>query len=203
MISSNDFRPGVTVEIDGNVWQVVDFQHVKPGKGAAFVRTKMKNLQTGSVVERTFNAGEKVPKAHVDRRRMQYLYESDGSYTFMDNETYDQVELTLEQLGDAKNFLLENMEVSKADMIVSLAGRDKGQLFFVVDTDEQYVYLADGKGRRLESPKRKKRRHVRKLPLYPSRVAEKLRNGDKVLNSELRRELAVFGQTFNSQNQGG
>ena len=112
MISSNDFRPGVTVEIDGNVWQVVDFQHVKPGKGAAFVRTKMKNLQTGSVVERTFNAGEKVPKAHVDRRRMQYLYESDGSYTFMDNETYDQVELTLEQLGDAKNFLLENMEVS-------------------------------------------------------------------------------------------
>ena len=88
-------------------------------------------------------------------------------------------------------------------MIVSLAGRDKGQLFFVVDTDEQYVYLADGKGRRLESPKRKKRRHVRKLPLYPSRVAEKLRNGDKVLNSELRRELAVFGQTFNSQNQGG
>ena len=112
MISSNDFRPGVTVEIDGNVWQVVDFQHVKPGKGAAFVRTKMKNLQTGSVVERTFNAGEKVPKAHVDRRRMQYLYESDGSYTFMDNETYDQVELNLEQLGDAKNFLLENMEVS-------------------------------------------------------------------------------------------
>ena len=95
------------------------------------------------------------------------------------------------------------MELSKADMIVSLAGRDKGQLFFVVDTDEQYVYLADGKGRRLESPKRTKRRHVRKLPLYPSRVAEKLRNGDKVLNSELRRELAVFGQTFNSQNQGG
>ena len=95
------------------------------------------------------------------------------------------------------------MELSKADMIVSLAGRDKGQLFFVVDTDEQYVYLADGKSRKLEKPKRKKRRHVRKLPLYPSRVAEKLRNGDKVLNSELRRELAVFGQTFNSQNQGG
>ena len=112
MISSNDFRPGVTVEIDGNVWQVVDFQHVKPGAGAEFVRTKMKNLQTGSVVERTFNAGEKVPKAHVDRRRMQYLYESDGAYTFMDNETYDQVELSLEQLGEAKNFLLENMEVS-------------------------------------------------------------------------------------------
>ena len=95
------------------------------------------------------------------------------------------------------------MDISKADMIVSLAGRDKDQIFFVVDTDETYVYIADGKGRRLESPKRKKRRHVRKLPLYPSRVAEKIRNGDKVLNSELRRELAVIGQTFNSQNQGG
>ena len=95
------------------------------------------------------------------------------------------------------------MDISKADMIVSLAGRDKDQIFFVVDTDETYVYIADGKGRRLESPKRKKRRHVRKLPLYASRVAEKIRNGDKVLNSELRRELAVIGQTFNSQNQGG
>ena len=95
------------------------------------------------------------------------------------------------------------MEVSKADMIVSLAGRDKGQLFFVIDTDDRFVYLADGKGRRLESPKRKKRRHVRKLPQSDSRVAEKIRNGDKVLNSELRRELAVIGQTFNSQNQGG
>ena len=95
------------------------------------------------------------------------------------------------------------MEVDKSSLIVSKAGRDKGQLFYVIDTDEQYVYLADGKGRRLESPKRKKRRHVRKLPLYASRVAEKIRNGDKVLNSELRRELAVIGQTFNSQNQGG
>ena len=109
MISSNDFRPGVTVEIDGNVWQVVDFQHVKPGKGAAFVRTKMKNLQTGSVVER-FNAGEKVPKAHVDRRRMQYLYESDGSYTFMDNETYEQIPINANILGDNFKFVTENME---------------------------------------------------------------------------------------------
>ncbi len=95
------------------------------------------------------------------------------------------------------------MEISKADMIVSLAGRDKDQLFFVVDTDKEFIYIADGKGRRLESPKRKKRRHVRKLPLQESRVAEKIRNGDKVLNSELRRELAIIGQKFNSQNQGG
>ncbi len=111
MISSNDFRPGVTIEIDNNVWQIVEFQHVKPGKGAAFVRTKMKNLQTGAVVERSFNAGEKVPKAHVDRRPMQFLYE-DGMYHFMDNETYEQIELTEEQLGTAKNFLKENMDVT-------------------------------------------------------------------------------------------
>lgn len=111
MISSNDFRTGVTVEIDGNVWQVVDFQHVKPGKGAAFVRAKMKNVQTGSVVERTFNAGEKVPKAHIDRRDMQYLYESDGAYNFMDNETYEQITMTDEQLGDARKFLKENMNI--------------------------------------------------------------------------------------------
>ena len=94
------------------------------------------------------------------------------------------------------------MEVDKSSLIVSKAGRDKGQLFYVIDTDDQFVYLADGKGRRLESPKRKKRRHVRKLPLYVSRFAEKIRNGDKVLNSELRRELAIYGQK-NSQNQGG
>ena len=94
------------------------------------------------------------------------------------------------------------MEIDRSSLIVSKAGRDKGQLFFVIDADEQYVYLADGKGRRLESPKRKKRRHVRKLPLYPSRVAEKIRNGEKVLNSELRKELASLGQK-QSQNQGG
>lgn len=112
MISSNDFRPGVTIEYDNNVWQIVEFQHVKPGKGAAFVRVKMKNMQTGSVVERTFNAGEKVPKAHVDRLEMQYLYEGDGVYNFMDTETYDQIEMNAEQLGVAKNFLKENMNIS-------------------------------------------------------------------------------------------
>ena len=94
------------------------------------------------------------------------------------------------------------MEVSKADMIVSLAGRDKGQLFFVIDTDDQFVYLADGKSRRLEKPKRKKRRHVQAAFQTESRIAEKIRNGEKVLNSELRKELASLGQK-QSQNQGG
>ena len=95
------------------------------------------------------------------------------------------------------------MDIGKSDMIVSLAGRDKGQLFFVVDTDGDFVLIADGKGRKLETPKRKKRKHIQKVLQADTRVAEKIRNGDKVLNSELRRELAVFGQTFNSQNQGG
>ena len=95
------------------------------------------------------------------------------------------------------------MDIGKSDMIVSLAGRDKGQFFFVVDTDGDFVLIADGKGRKLETPKRKKRKHIQKVLQADTRVAEKIRNGDKVLNSELRRELAAYGQKFNSQNQGG
>ena len=94
------------------------------------------------------------------------------------------------------------MEVDKSSLIVSKAGRDKGQLFYVIDTDEQYVHLADGKSRKLEKPKRKKRKHVEQVPRTESRIAEKIRNGEKVLNSELRKELASFGQK-QSQNQGG
>ena len=94
------------------------------------------------------------------------------------------------------------MEIDKSSLVVSKAGRDQGQLFYVVDTDEQYVYLADGKSRRLEKPKRKKRKHMEQIPRTESRIAEKIRNGEKVLNSELRKELASFGQK-QSQNQGG
>ncbi len=94
------------------------------------------------------------------------------------------------------------MEVDKSSLVVSKAGRDQGQLFYVVDTDEQYVYLADGKSRKLEKPKRKKRKHIEQIPRTESRIAEKIRNGEKVLNSELRKELASFGQK-QSQNQGG
>ena len=119
MITSTDFRTGLTIEIDGSVWQVIDFQHVKPGKGAAFVRTKMKNVETGAVVERTFNPNEKMPTAHLETARMAYLYEADGKYTFMDNETYEQLELGKEELADSLNYLKENMEVS----IQSFKGR--------------------------------------------------------------------------------
>ena len=94
------------------------------------------------------------------------------------------------------------MEVDKSSLVVSKAGRDQGQLFYVIDADEQFVYLADGKSRRLEKPKRKKRKHVQQVPRTESRIAEKIRNGEKVLNSELRKELASFGQKL-SQNQGG
>lgn len=112
MLNTNEFRTGSTVTIDGDAWQVVDFQHVKPGKGAAFVRAKMRNLCTGSVVERTFNAGERMPKAHIDNREMEYLYEAEGAYHFMDKETYEQSELTKEVLGNAVNYLKENMTLS-------------------------------------------------------------------------------------------
>ncbi len=122
MISSTDFRTGLTIEIDDNIWQIVEFQHVKPGKGAAFVRTKMKNLETGAVIERTFNPNEKMPPAQLDTRKMQYLYESDGMYTFMDMESYEQIEMSKEQIGDALNYLLENMEVS----VQSFKGRILG-----------------------------------------------------------------------------
>ncbi len=94
------------------------------------------------------------------------------------------------------------MEVDKSSLVVSKAGRDQGHLFYVIDADEQYVYLADGKSRRLEKPKRKKRKHIEQIPRTESRIAEKIRNGEKVLNSELRKELASFGQK-QSQNQGG
>lgn len=112
MISTNDLRTGVTVEIDGVVWSVVEFQHVKPGKGAAFVRTKMRNLATGAMQERTFNAGEKLNRARVENKEMQYLYSTGELYTFMDNESYEQMELTAEQIGDGLKYLVENMNIN-------------------------------------------------------------------------------------------
>jgi elongation factor P len=111
MISTNDLRTGVTVEIDGDVFMVVDFQHVKPGKGAAFVRTKIKNMKTGQVFEKTFRAGEKLNRATIERKTMQYLYSSEDTYYFMDTQTFEQIPLNKDQLGDSIIFLKENMEV--------------------------------------------------------------------------------------------
>ncbi|WP_349407748.1 elongation factor P [Pseudalkalibacillus sp. SCS-8] len=111
MISVNDFKTGLTIEVDGGIWTVLDFQHVKPGKGAAFVRSKLRNLRTGAIQEKTFRGGEKVAKAHIDNRRMQYLYSSGDVHTFMDTETYEQLELRTAQIEEELKYLLENMTV--------------------------------------------------------------------------------------------
>jgi elongation factor P len=111
MITAGDFRNGITFEMDGQVYQVIEFQHVKPGKGAAFVRTKLKNIITGATIERTFSPGDKMPKAHVERKEMQYLYNDGNLYYFMDVETYEQIPLSSEVLRDALKFVKENMNV--------------------------------------------------------------------------------------------
>ncbi|MBR1970341.1 MAG: elongation factor P [Clostridia bacterium] len=111
MISAGDFRNGITFEYDGSVYQIIEFQHVKPGKGAAFVRTKIKNVISGGVVEKTFNPTDKMPKAHIDRRDMEYLYTDGDLYYFMDPETYEQMPVSPDQIGDALKFVKENMQV--------------------------------------------------------------------------------------------
>ena len=108
MISAGDFRNGLTFEMDGNVFQVVEFQHVKPGKGAAFVRTKMKNVITGATIERSFNPTDKMPAAHIDKKDMQYLYKDEDLYYFMDVETYEQTPINAETIGDSLKFVKEN-----------------------------------------------------------------------------------------------
>jgi len=108
MATTNDLKNGMVLNIDGQLWAVVEFQHVKPGKGPAFVRTKLKNVESGKVVDKTFNAGTKVETASVDKRDMQYLYNDGSSYVFMDVQTYDQIEIAPESMGTAVDYLLEN-----------------------------------------------------------------------------------------------
>ena len=108
MISAGDFRNGMTIELDNSVYQIVEFQHVKPGKGAAFVRTKLKDIKNGGVVERTFRPTEKCPQARIDRKEMQYLYSDGDLFNFMDTENYEQIALNTETVGDALKFVKEN-----------------------------------------------------------------------------------------------
>ncbi|WP_339228096.1 elongation factor P [Oceanobacillus sp. FSL K6-2867] len=112
MISVNDFKTGLTIEVDNGIWQVLEFQHVKPGKGAAFVRSKLRNLRNGNIQEKTFRGGEKVGKAHIENKKMQYLYASGDSHAFMDTNTYEQIELQTSQIEDQLKFMKENMEVN-------------------------------------------------------------------------------------------
>ena len=108
MISAGDFRNGITIEIDSNIFQIIEFQHVKPGKGAAFVRTKLKNIKSGGVIEKTFRPTEKCPQARIDRKDMQYLYSDGDLFHFMDQETFEQIALNEDTIGDALKFVKEN-----------------------------------------------------------------------------------------------
>jgi elongation factor P len=108
MISTSDFHTGISVELEGEIYTILEFQHVKPGKGAAFVRSKLKNLRTGSIAERTFRAGEKMARAHLERKEMEYLYRDDDSFHMMDMETYEQITLSSEQIGEGIKYLKEN-----------------------------------------------------------------------------------------------
>ena len=110
-ITTADFKTGLTIEVDRQVWQIVEFQHVKPGKGGAFVRTKLRNLEANTTLDKTFRAGERMEQAHVERKKMQYLYGSGDEYVFMDMETYEQVSLATETVGDSSKFLQDNLEV--------------------------------------------------------------------------------------------
>ena len=112
MIVAGDFRKGITFEMDGNVYVIVDFQHVKPGKGAAFVRTKIKNVVTGAVLEKTFNPSDKYERAHIESKEMEYLYSDGELYYFMDTETYEQLPLNHDQVEDALQYIVENMDVT-------------------------------------------------------------------------------------------
>ena len=108
MVSAGDFKNGITLEMDGNIWQIIEFQHVKPGKGAAFVRTKLKNIKSGGVIEKSFRPTEKFPLAHIDKSEYQYLYSDGDFYVFMNTETFEQINLTKDNVGDALKFVKEN-----------------------------------------------------------------------------------------------
>jgi elongation factor P len=123
MATTNDLKNGLVLNIEGGLWQVVEFQHVKPGKGPAFVRTKLKNVESGKNVDRTFNAGMKVETAVVDRRTMQYLYNDGANFVFMDTENYEQLEVAPEIVGDAANYMLENTE--------AVVATNEGRVLFI------------------------------------------------------------------------
>ncbi|MDO5569245.1 MAG: elongation factor P [bacterium] len=112
MINVNDFKNGVTINYDGNIYQVLEFQHVKPGKGPAFVRSKLKNLRTGAIIDNTFNAGIKIPTAHIDKQKMQFLYKTGDEFNFMNMETYEQISLNKKDIEYESKFLKEGLEVS-------------------------------------------------------------------------------------------
>lgn len=140
MVNVNDIKNGMTVEDEGNIYQVLEFSHVKPGKGAAFVKAKLKNLRTGAIVEKTYNSSIKLGKANVQRKPMQYLYQAGDNYSFMDMTTYEQVELTKNQIGEDLKYLKENLEVSLVYFGEELIGLNLPEkIDYVVTDTEQAV----------------------------------------------------------------
>ena len=139
--SAGDFRNGTTFEMDGNVFRVVEFQHVKPGKGSAFVRTKLKNVISGAVIEKTFNPSEKYPAAQIEKKEMQYLYNDEDLYYFMDNDTYEQIPLNKEQIGDALKFIKENnLSIGR---IINCTPSDVGATNFSIEDGTHATALAN------------------------------------------------------------
>lgn len=124
MITTNNFKTGITIQTEGNIFTVLEFQHVKPGKGPAFVRSKLKNLRTGSTIDKTWRAGEKVETAHIDKKSMIYLYANGDRHVFMDNETYEQLEIAEEQIKYQLNFIIENMAVNVISFEKEILGVD-------------------------------------------------------------------------------
>ena len=143
MISAGEFRNGVTFELEGNVFQIVEFQHVKPGTGAAFVRTKLKNVITGGVIEKTFRPTEKMPKAHIERKDYEYLYNDGDLYYFMDQETYEQIPLNKETLGDSMKFVKENMVVKVMSYKGSVFGIEPPTFVELVVTETEPGFKGD------------------------------------------------------------
>ncbi len=143
MISAGDFRNGITIELEGNIFQIIEFQHVKPGKGAAFVRTKLKNIKSGGVIEKTFRPTEKCPQARIDRKDMQYLYSDGDLYNFMDVETYDQIALNEEAIGDALKFVKENDMVKMCSHNGSVFAVEPPMFAELVITDTEPGFKGD------------------------------------------------------------
>jgi elongation factor P len=143
MIVAGDFRNGATFELDGQIFQVVEFQHVKPGKGAAFVRTKLRNIVTGSTTERTFNPNDKMPKAHIERKDMQYLYSDADLFYFMDVETYEQIPINASSIGDALKFVKENVVVKILSHKGNVFGIEPPTFVELVITETEPGYKGD------------------------------------------------------------
>ena len=165
MINVNDIKNGMTVEDEGSVFQVVEFQHVKPGKGAAFVKMKLRNLRTGSIVEKTYNSSVKLAKANVQRKPMQYLYQAGDAYSFMDMNTYEQVELSASQIGDELKYLKENLTVDLIYFGEELIGINLPEkIDYVVTATEQAVKGNTSSGAQKDATL--ENGYVVKVPLY-------------------------------------